>query len=317
MNSWLQFVEMEWTRVKGMSEGLTKRPGASRGWAKRVILRPLLLGCVVTIVSPGPAKLKKEPLEDLLKLSGAYCARLVSSALDFTCEEEIEEIQYRPRRVSKTKYAVSWLDGMTNHSGTNLETLKETLLYDYQLIRKNNIINERRTLIRRNGKDQKIENARLATHRIRYQELIMCPVGLLGPAAQKSHSYRLGGQDKVHGLPVYIIEGEPLPNGPPGLTGRAWINPADGSVLKIEWTPESLGQYELIVKFGKQISAKPVVKFVSEYDIEKNGIRFLSSHKATEAYRLFEGGDLYTRTKLSVVYHDFKFFTVETDVNLH
>ncbi len=285
------------------------------GTMRKIVSIPALLiwaVCVpaVTFSGPGEADMR---LEDLLKLSGAYCSKLLSSALDFTCTEEVSETQYVPRFQPSAILAVPPGGNPINEVGGNTRILKNVWLYDYQLIRKNNVINERRTRLKINGKAQRVENAPLATHRIRYQELIMCPVGILGPTAQKTHSYRLAGKDKIKGRAVLIIKAAQLQGGPPALTGKAWVDPVDGSVLKIEWTPESLDAYEKVIQFGREISAAPIVKFTSEYGIQEKGIRFLSSHKATEAYRIFRSGYLFTRTKLAVTYRDFRFFTVETE----
>jgi hypothetical protein len=274
--------------------------------------------CLISaaVFSPCFGKDKDSSLEGLLNRSGSYCLRLLSSALDFTCIEEISEIQTVPQDLSNPQAYIPFGTIPKRGSSVRLVIENNDWINDYQLIRRNNVIYERRTMLRENGQSKKIENASLATHRIRYQELIMCPVGLLGLAAQKTHSYRLAGKDKIKGRAVRIIEAKPLPDGPPGLSGRAWVDPVDGSVLKIEWSPESLDQYELIAQLGRRISAAPIVRFISEYGILEKGLRFLSFHKATEAYRTFRGGKIFTRTKLAVSYRDFKFFTVETDVNL-
>jgi hypothetical protein len=275
----------------------------------------LVFGCGIigfTLPTPRPAAAMR--LEALLELSGTYCSKLLSSALDFTCTEQISETQYVPRFKPNVTLAAPSGGYFINEAGTNVIILKNDWVNDYQLIRSENFISERRTQLKLNGKEKRIENAPLATHRIRYQELIMCPVGLLGSASQKMHSYRLTGKDKIMGRSVSIIEAESLPGQAPVLSGRAWVDHLDGSVLKIEWSPESLDQNGLIAQFGREIGAVPIVKFTSEYGILEKSLRFLSSHKATEAYRIFRGGKLFTRTKLAVSYRDFKFFTVETGV---
>lgn len=296
-----------------MGHRMSRLITSSRSESIRIIA--VVCACLYFLPATAIAERDAETkLESLLKLSGAYCSKLLSSALEFTCLEEVNEDQNVPRVQPKAGYAFTvpraWHSEEEKRPDITIQ--KNKWLFDYQMIRRNNVISERRTMLEENGKVKRIENTPLATHRIGYKELIMCPVGLLGPASQKLHSYRLAGKDKIKGRPVYIIEASPLPGQPQALSGRAWVDPEDGSVVKIEWAPESLDQYELIAQFGREISAKPIVKFTSEYGIKEKGIRFLSSHKATEAYRIFLSGKLFTRTKLEVGYRDFRFFTVET-----
>jgi hypothetical protein len=52
---------------------------------------------------------------------------------------------------------------------------------------------------------------------------------------------------------------------------------------------------------------------VTEYGFEKNGIRFPSRDTSEEAY-LKPDGTKFIRSRTSVVYRDYKFFTVETDI---
>jgi len=51
----------------------------------------------------------------------------------------------------------------------------------------------------------------------------------------------------------------------------------------------------------------------SELKIEKNGVRFPNALSIEEAY-VDENGRAFVRSKVDVVYTDFKFFTVEVDI---
>ena len=277
-----------------------------------MVLSGLMVAALISAQAPGA----DARLEALLDRAEAYCVKLSSSALDFTCTEEVRETQHTGRVLSKSERALrsrrGWLD-----EADNLLSRKENVwVYDYQLIRKGAVFEERRVLLKENGKDKRLEDARLGAHRIGYKKLILCPVTFLGPEARKKHAYSLAGHDTLFGQAAVVVEAKPLPDHPQALAGKAWIKPADGSVLKIEWAPETIDGYDEIVLFARHIGAAPILRFISEYGIEKNGIRFLSSHKATEAYRLLDQGALFVRTKMNVAYRDFRFFTVETDVAL-
>ena len=60
--------------------------------------------------------------------------------------------------------------------------------------------------------------------------------------------------------------------------------------------------------------AVPQIAFVSEYGLEKNGVRFPTRYRITEAYRDRRGNVLFPQSETVVVYEAYKFFTVETEV---
>jgi len=242
----------------------------------------------------GKKALAAIPLEEILKQTAAYCARLEDSALRFVCEEKAVEYQYLIQ--TKIPHKNEWL-------------------YDYQLIRRGGEVEEKRTLLQENGKEKREENAALKTSRVWYKNVIMGPVGLLSSAAQQTHTYKVLDEETLEGAPVVIIEVKPIADLSPGLYGKAWVRRSDSAILKIEWTPESVGNYEKVVEFAEQIGARPSVTFYSEYAFEKNGIRFPSSYGMTEAYIVPNVGRL-LRSRMTVDYKDYKFFTVETDVTI-
>ncbi|MBP1768405.1 MAG: hypothetical protein H6P98_2520, partial [Candidatus Aminicenantes bacterium] len=62
-------------------------------------------------------------------------------------------------------------------------------------------------------------------------------------------------------------------------------------------------------KYGSELA----VSLITEYGFEKNGIRFPSRDYSEEAY-IKPDGKKFVRSRTSVVYKDYKFFIVETDV---
>jgi len=52
---------------------------------------------------------------------------------------------------------------------------------------------------------------------------------------------------------------------------------------------------------------------VSEYKVEKNGIRFSSRYFIEEAY-IGKKGKKFISSETTVIYRDYKFFTVETEI---
>jgi hypothetical protein len=58
---------------------------------------------------------------------------------------------------------------------------------------------------------------------------------------------------------------------------------------------------------------EPQITSFSEYGFEKNGLRFPSRDQTEEAY-LKKDGKKYIRAETAIIYKDYKFFTVETDI---
>ena len=61
---------------------------------------------------------------------------------------------------------------------------------------------------------------------------------------------------------------------------------------------------------GKE--AEPRISIVGHYGVEKNGLRFLDRLDLHEDYE--SGSALYRASETTVLYKDYKFFVVETEV---
>jgi hypothetical protein len=231
-------------------------------------------------------------LEHILAKAAEYCQRLEQVSLHFVCTEEIEERLYYSGRFYK----------------------ENNYTYDYQLIRKGEGIQERRTLLEENGKSRHEENAELKTHRFFHKHVIFGPIGLLSESQQQNHDYVIKKEEKIKGDRCLVIEAVPKEGVQVDhLFGKAWIRENDCSIMKIEWNQESMGNIERLEEAAKKAGAKPIITFVSEYAYEKNGIRFPSKYFVKEEY--VKRGR-YKISQTTTVYKDYKFFIVETEVKI-
>lgn len=252
-------------------------------------------------------------LETILKKCAEYCEKLSNSALDFVCQEKVTEEIYRYSPELREQEA------MTGHEeveikGQAAEVDKNVYIYDYQLIRKENKIREKRTLLKENGKKKNEEDAQLKTKRFKHKHIISGPIGLLSEFWQEYYDYRIIKREKYKGDRVIVIEATPIPDmETDSLYGRIWIRESDFSILKIDWDQKSIKNYDLVEEEARRLNAKPVIKFHSEYAYEKNGIRFPSKYTVTETFTR-QMGWKHTMSKTTVIYKDYKFFTVETEV---
>lgn len=280
---------------------------------KRILLCPVLALFIVisSLLISGqitdPSSTDQAELEKILEKCAEYCHRLANAALDFICIEKIkEEIFFRPQT------HVSHVG--TFYSTAGRRSRKNVYVYDYQLIRKKLQVKESRILIEENGKKKNEKDAELKTHLFGHQHIIFGPVGLLSEFWQQYYDYRIVKREKFKGDRVIVIEAIPIPHfKTDNLYGKVWIREGDFCIMKIEWEPESLKNYEVIEEIAKKLNAEPEIKLFSEYAFEKNGIRFPSRYLITEGYNQKRGAR-FARSKTTVTYKDYKFFTVETEV---
>jgi len=191
---------------------------------------------------------------------------------------------------------------------------ENTYLYDFQFTRKGELKKENRNLLEKNGKPAKEKDAPLETSVFQVRNVLFGPLGLLGENRQGYYDYQLVGEEEVNGEKVAVIDATPKSTftGTHGY-GRVWVRVADGGVLRIDWKPESISDLEGLQARAKRYQSELAITLITEYGFEKNGIRFPSRDYSEEAY-LKPEGQKFVRSRTSVIYKDYKFFTVETDI---
>ncbi len=260
-----------------------------------------------------------------LKKAADYCRRLESVALHFTCREEIDEKIDLTRDIEKPIVPrSSWaVDPVSGRASPSMSVVYRTgtrgnlsLVYDYQCIRNyQGAIRDTRMLIERNGKKVRVPEAKLDSMTFDFGTTMLGPTGIFAERFQKNHDFAVIGTDKIKRKPVVIVEARPKPDAPPSrnLFGKAWVDPATNEILKIEWDESRIGHYEIFRERGEKYNLKPKITVVSEFSVEKNGLRFPTKMFIEEAY-LNERGRKFVRSETTVEYNDFKFFTVEVEV---
>lgn len=249
-------------------------------------------------------KNKEEMLRDILEKCATYCRKLEDASLFFVCKEEIKErIFYEQKVPTIYKIPSSFFD-------------ENFYIYDYQLIRKGNQIEEQRILIQENGKEKYEKDAKLKTRNFWYRNVIFGPVGVLSKKCQEYYDYQIVKEETLNNEKAIIIEALPKE----GVTveylyGKIWIKKSDYSILKIEWNQAAISNFKKIEELAKSLGARPAISSVSEYGLEKNKILFPTNYLIEEKYIYVppkSGTFIKSETKVS--YKDYKFFIVETEV---
>jgi len=259
-------------------------------------------------------------LKELLVKAAAYADRLEASVFFYVCREEIKE-WIDPRLEANLSISVeySWTgsDPLVRRHVSRLRAkrIKKSYVYDYQCIRKEGKIQEQRTLLEEDGKTKNEPGVSLKTSVFLYATNMMGPVGLFGARFQSDYEYTIVGGEKKKRRKVVIVEAKPKLDDPTStnLYGKAWLFADTGDILKIEWNEKRIGHFEIFEERGKQFERIPRIKVRSEFEVEKNGLRFPSRLFIEEAYST-EHGRAFVRSKTTVEYKDFKFFTVDVEI---
>jgi len=257
-------------------------------------------------------------LDTLLQMTADYCRELENAVFDFVCLEEIKERIDPTLDLELRLYADSGrLERWRSNSlfWAPIKKIKNSYVYDYQCIRSGGEIREIRMLLKKNGKKMNEPNAKLETSIVVYKNVLFSPANLFSERFQPTYDFRIVGKGKIEGRPVVIVDATPRAGAAEtkNLYGRAWIDEETADILKIEWSENRIGHYDIFQLRGKKYRRQPRITSRSEFLAEKNGIRFPSRLFVEEAY-INEKGNVSIRSETTVVYRDFRFFTVEVEI---
>jgi hypothetical protein len=267
------------------------------------------LGIVVSLLpwalsASGPRDIDQSQLPQILKKTAAYCRKFGSASLYYVCLEDITEEIYSPYRQIPRSYPYLFLTIKKNH-----------YVYDYQLIQKDGDLKEQRILLEENGIKKNVPDAPLKVRRFRYKYMTFGPM-LLSEYWQQYHDYQIVAKEKISGEPCLVVEALPKPSFQlEHLAGKIWVRERDFSILRLEYNQETIDNYEGIEETAAKLKARPLIKLITEYAFEEKGIRFPSKYVQSEEYINLRGVH-FIKSETTVNYKDYKYFIVETEVEI-
>lgn len=284
---------------------------------------------VAPVAASGSLEAPSPELEKLLGLGAAYCERLSAAALDFVCRELIRSQDYAlnlPKRSApnEMRYTQKKTDsgeiiGIATRpaalSRDPFKTKKLRLSSDYQLIRKQGRIEERRRLLESN--DKTAHKGAPPPDEKRYAALrpLFVPIDILAGEKQGFYRFRLIGREKALGRMTAVIEAVAKPGAPVRITtARIWIDPETSQVVRCETQGLPIEGYEFLFDEAALVGVNPVGSLAISYEAEKNGIVFPSRTKLLIEYPVnIWGVGKRTRIDTDIRYDQYRFFTVETE----
>jgi hypothetical protein len=250
----------------------------------------------------------------VLEKTRKYCSRLKKVAFDFVCHENIKEKTFF-YDAKRTKTTTGTGEQLLARELKFKRAKTTTYLYDYQMVKKGNEGFEKRILLRENKRKKHQENAQLKLQRFAAKYLIYGPVGFLSEYWQDHFDYKIVREDVVEGREAILIEVAPNARREENYSfGFVWVDMMDHSILKIEWDQRSIKDMKYSVESRAGDLTRTVV-WGAIYGIEKNGIRF-PSRQYIEETLLSPAGTEHTKYQVDIVYDNYKFFIVETEVEI-
>jgi len=277
----------------------------------------------------NPAEAPSPKLQKILDGCAEYCRKLADAALDFICEETIKDTNYDlyiPREMKTTapKESVRQTDGSTfitviSPRASSLppnpyKTKTNRYVCDYQMVKKGNRIEERRVIIKENGRSAIEGKKMLEEKRFHVLRPLFASVAILDRDRQSLFSYRLLGDDRIQGKNACVIEAIPRIGAPGGVqSAKIWADQATYQILQSETQGIPVEGYEFILNEAAQIGKDPLFTMISTYQVERNGVLFPGRSSVLVEYPVnLWGRSKRTKLETEIRYDKYKFFTVET-----
>lgn len=275
------------------------------------------------VLRTGMEPTMQAKLQRILEHSAEYCEKLANSALDFICEEKINDIHFNMNTENMIKYQYSYSPepniGVT--TGFRIMDPKKTernhFVCDYQIIKKGSDLLERRIILKENGR--KIEDKKKLLKNKRFSVLIpvLASIRFLERTRQDLYHYRILKEDKINGKRAYVIEAMPKSLSSNNIQyARIWVNKNSFQILKSEIRGVPLEGYDDVWIESALVNIKPECKITHVYRVDKKGILFPRRSTVLVQYPAFDARGPITKIKTYITYTKYKFFTVETDHNI-
>jgi hypothetical protein len=204
----------------------------------------------------------------LLQRAAAYSESLRHAAFRFICRETVSE------------------DVLGREAGSqSYQRLRNTWLYEYQVVVREGKVTENRVLLRKNKTKKRVENAALET-RFRSLYSAFLPATLFAADKQPAFFYNLEKHEKMNGRQVARLAVEPRPGFEELGAGTAWVDEETGAVLKIELAQRAIQGIEAAEKRAQKSGARLLVSDVHYYEVERDGIWLPSRTSISEHYVL-------------------------------
>ncbi len=259
-------------------------------------------------------------LQEILDRCSDYCQKLSNYALHYVCLEKIDQ---KLKIVEETKW---WAAGgnpdlhssesiVRSHPVLSLKTSdKSSSVYDYQMVRKQGQVTEKRILLGRTGESitEKNEHKNISPS---YQiQPVLMPLSLLGYEQRLKFSYSLTGEDNLRGKRTFIIEAIPRYTQSGNIhRAQIWVDKENYSIMQVQVETSYVTGYEEVYEECSKFFLMPHLTITHHFENEKNGILFPSRSVIRIEYSGFLRTKKELKSNIDVTYSNYRFFTVDVD----
>ncbi len=269
-------------------------------------------------------------LPGILTKCADYCDNLKGAALDYICEEAIRDVNFNlptgEELRKQSSIVLLMVSGAGSVSQLGISRLpfpnpqraeRNEYLCDYLFVKKGEGIQDRRIILKENGRPLPGRTKILEERRFTTLTPFLAPIRLLGRDRQPLFDYQLLKGDTVKGKEVWVIEVVPNAGNAAGVEyAKAWVEKKSGQVVKAEMTGLPYEGYESVLSELIQYNARAKFAATYSYSVEKKGLAFPSEARIRVNYA-FPGitPEAFTieRIRTDLKYDKYKFFTVETE----
>jgi hypothetical protein len=151
----------------------------------------IFLSVPIFVQADNPDNKGQDELEKILEKCAEYCEKLTHSVLDFVCREKMTEEINKP--VSRSTEVIRDLRGESPGLSSELKGGREsnTYVFDYQMIRKDGMITDRRILLRENGIKKFEVDVEPKIKRFKHHNILFGPIALLDLRWQPFYDYKI------------------------------------------------------------------------------------------------------------------------------
>jgi hypothetical protein len=193
-------------------------------------------------------------------------------------------------------------------------TIRNDFVCDYLIVRKAGAAEERRIILKENGRKNTDRSKLLKERRFSGLSSLLAPLWVLARASQPRFNFRIIDEEKVHGNKAFVIEAVPKSGNEEGIwSARIWVDETSFQILKSEIEGVPIDGYEDVLDDCAILNIKPIFTMTHEYRTEKNGVLFPSRSKVHAAYPGIDYRGPVEKMAINLTYDKYKFFTVETE----
>lgn len=191
---------------------------------------------------------------------------------------------------------------------------RNKFLCDYLIVKKDGDVDERRIILKENGRRTTDRNEFLEEERFIGLSPMFAPLRVLAPDKQERFNYSLIETGKIHGKKACVIEAMPKYGNEDGIwSARIWIDLESFQVHKCDIEGIPIDGYDEVLNDCAILNIEPIFLTTHEYRREKNGILFPSRSSVRAAYPGIDYRGAIDKIRIDLDYDNYKFFTVETD----